>query len=409
MLKRLFLTLLFLSITSICWTQTRFHYLARWEWFVQDPNNSYWRCPGGNCLGLIDLRSLPQQAKFGGPPEGWGFFVYDTPQTISKAIFLGNDLNSTLQKKTEFQTALGISLSKSTIIDILWELLTTKADPAGQTFAKPLMPIKGGKLELHLGGYSLLRAEKFNFKKHPLVLEVIKNDYRKNRADDIAENSQNYKKVLSAWESKYGIDYKNFIPQDLFDEGKLPHNTRITEDWSCANSVSIDCDLGWTVTSGDFDIVTNAIEGIGTGADIARADTSLATDDHYAQLRLLNRVVNGESSGCIIRKDNTATNTKYEGVFNMQGGADLWITGKRVAGVFTTLGSTNEEGAVNDVIRLEADGSSLRRYRNGTLQQTVTDTAITGNLQCGILGGSTAGWRFDDFEAGDLRRIWVFE
>lgn len=52
-------------------------YLGQWEWFTEETGVSYWRCPGGDCIGLLDLRPLPAQAKAGGTPEGYGIFVYD--------------------------------------------------------------------------------------------------------------------------------------------------------------------------------------------------------------------------------------------------------------------------------------------------------------------------------------------
>lgn len=74
---------------------------------------------------------------------------------------------------------------------------------------------------------------------------------------------------------------------------------------------------------------------------------------------------------------------------------------KTVSGTETDLGSTSAP-AVNDVIRIEANGTSIVVKKNGTAVITVTDSSLTSGA-AGICeyGGSTVT-RLDTWEAGNL-------
>jgi hypothetical protein len=55
------------------------------------------------------------------------------------------------------------------------------------------------------------------------------------------------------------------------------------------------------------------------------------------------------------------------------------------------------------VAHVEADGSTVTGTYNGSTIWTGTDTAITGNVRCGVNQFATSGaGTFDDFEAADL-------
>ena len=211
-------------------------YLAQWEWFGDPDDFIYWRSPGGDCLGSLDLRSIPQLAKAGGTPEGWGLFVYDSPRSIIDSIYLGELLDQPLKNSEKNTIKSMFNLperpTSTTVRDLPWDLLTKYSDPTGLTAAKPLMPTASLDLELHLGGFSLIRTEKFNINTHPhrdKVISLIQDDYRRARAEDIEVGQDHYKRVLDALEEKYKVSYSVFIPPDLPDEGKLPHSTTLTD------------------------------------------------------------------------------------------------------------------------------------------------------------------------------------
>lgn len=185
----------------------------------------------------------------------------------------------------------------------------------------------------------------------------------------------------------------------------------IAEDWNCADSASLTCDLTWTEIEGsNWQILTNrANMSLPSGAvQSARADSDLATDDHYAQATLVSwtGTAGGIYGAVFCRKDSTATVTYY--VFRAQTNFtpehDMY---KYVSGTATQLGSTDATDPVaGEVIRVEADGSTITGKINGaTSVGPVTDTAITGNLRTGIYGymdGAGDTINLDDFSAADL-------
>src|SRR3990172_7492743 len=91
-------------------------YLGQWELDVSEPLNPFWRAPGGNALGVLDLRSFVQCGQPGPTPQGFGLFAYATTQThplLQRA--LGSDLTRLLTspQKSALRTAFGVAPSTS--------------------------------------------------------------------------------------------------------------------------------------------------------------------------------------------------------------------------------------------------------------------------------------------------------
>ena len=271
------------------------------------------------------------------------------------------------------------------------------------------MPKRDLTMEIHLGGYSVIESKKLIPQVSPewtQVRAVLQEDYRRIKN----EGSDQHRRVLSALQEKYAVDYREFIPSNLPIESPLPHHTTINENWNCVNSDSLTCQLTWTEIESDLDIVTNAVEKgiVDANWAFARADTDLATADHYSQATILNLVsTNIVSRALMARKDGTATLTFYLADLVFQTSAHSWRTFRRVAGTFTAIGTdkTTPAPAANDILKIEVNGSTIRRLINGVENDSVTDTNITGNLRCGVGIYEDAGVvspRLDDFEAADL-------
>ena len=184
--------------------------------------------------------------------------------------------------------------------------------------------------------------------------------------------------------------------------------TSLAEDWNCADSTSLTCDLTWTEYLGTAWGITSNVarfDGI-VGSNGARADSDLASDDHFAQATVVFLNLFNTTAGYVIcRKDGTTTNTAYE--FSVQQAGSLThILRKVITGTSTTLATGSGTHADGDVIRIEADGSTITGKKNGTTDAgPATDTAITGNVRCGIRGfGDTLASQvqFDNWSAGDL-------
>jgi hypothetical protein len=180
-----------------------------------------------------------------------------------------------------------------------------------------------------------------------------------------------------------------------------------TDAFTDTNGTTLtDHDSSWVWHSkyaGSFmEIQSNALDMAGGGGDIKlygwEADTF--SDDQYSEATLINEV-NGTEIGVAVRVSESAcTAYIYE--------ADLNETffAKVIAGTWTDLGSTGGGWDVNDVVRIEAEGTTITPYVNSVVDSGVggaaTDSSISsGNAGvCGYGSGSTS--RIDDWEGGDL-------
>jgi hypothetical protein len=213
-----------------------------------------------------------------------------------------------------------------------------------------------------------------------------------------------HQKMLGGLIRKYRTkDYRQFIPADLPDEGWLKPDTTITESFNTADSDTLGPDLSWTELAGDWDIVTNAAQIAGSAAN-ARADSALSSGNHYAQVKLLNINITSTDRGVMARKDNTGTLTWYQATSLEGTSFDSWRTFKVVANSYTGIGTDDFPDTVaDDIIKIAPDGTSIKRYRNGSLEDTATDSAIgEANHYCGLASFGSAALRVDEFEAKDL-------
>jgi len=74
---------------------------------------------------------------------------------------------------------------------------------------------------------------------------------------------------------------------------------------------------------------------------------------------------------------------------------EIW---KSVNGITTQIG-TAATFTTNDIVKLEANGTSYTPYKNGVAGTPVTDSSLSGGT-FGVFAYSVSG-RFDDFEGGD--------
>lgn len=166
------------------------------------------------------------------------------------------------------------------------------------------------------------------------------------------------------------------------------------------NTVLTTYSSNWSFNAGTFRIQSNAVRpdtGATDGAAFWNADSFNA--NQYAQGTIVAR-----SGGAYL---GVAARCAAAGVDTFYGyeadSADLAYLFKHVAGVSTTI-STAAVFAVNDVVRLEASGTSLTCKRNGSADTigTQTDSSIaSGSAGISGAGGST-GARLDTWEGGDL-------
>lgn len=363
------------------------YYKAQWEWFCES-GRCYWRAPGGNALGAVDLRSNTQAGKFGGVPDGFGIFTYEEPQTIAGAEYLGTD--------------------ESVVADFIWTKLTTEADPTGKTAPKPLIGKLGKEVSLYLAGKKL-KSEPFTEEHRQRTVEVFQSDYR--------ENVKEYSKgLLQKWvgakmKEIYGemSDEKaNLLVPPEHRKGVLWKKpaTTIGDTFTDTDGTALESHtasgtgggFSWTKVSGNsMAIQSNKLQRnatTGHGDRDYRAESDLSTDDMYSKA-----TVGGANFDCSVSvRFSSSARTHYQ----TEWGNGFRRISKFVAGAHTIITSDGSANSAGDVLECRVDGSDIKSYRNGgQVLTTQTDTAITGHLRAGIgIWHDQTTW--DDWEAGDL-------
>ena len=411
-MKKSFLIIIFLLIATKCFADE--YYLGQWVWNDTNSNDLYWEAPMSSKLtGVIDLRSIPQQAVAGGTPQGYAIFSYSEPVIHTNLIFnFGDKVDSTISasRRNQLKISLGLSdnITSTNFKDLLWELLTTKADPTGQLRWKPLMPDEKRQIKLFLGAKTPIKEitlTPFVSKEWDIVLQTIQEDYRRLIR---TEEPVYIAKWLDKLEEDFGTPYHTFIPKDEIQIASLPHQTTITDDFNCADSVDPTCDLSWTEVEGTVSILTNQIVDALQGTSFTiRAESALSSVNQYSQYIFISESGTGTHLLIpIVRVTSSGATPDFYGFRRQLAASDIHRLEKRVANTTTVIaGPTTEASGLPETLKTQINGSTLKGYIGGVEKQSVTDTAITGNLYTGFRGFNTAGANqgtLDDFEAGDL-------
>lgn len=383
--------------------------LAPYAW--QDTGLGPMWHPPARCLAGIDMRPLPAQAMVGGAPQGCGVFGFAAPEDVpADAVLMGApDDKPGVKRRSAWASLTGVMPAGDSVADWLEYSLTLGSDPSGDVRVRPLIPGMDRKLRFRMGTLSRTRRLDLASEFAAPVLQVLREDYRRMRADVLAGRMREgqHLRVLKMWGEKFGIrDPQDvFIPGDLPKEVPLPHETTITESFDQADSTTLGPDLSWTEIDNNLETVSNRVRPAGsTGICGARADSDLSGTDHYAQIDLYETTrTSGQYMGVMCRKDSTGTLTYYLAI---QNGGVTGSTLKCVAGSFTAIGTnTTDTWSDGASMKLECNGSAIQRYYNGASRNTATDTSITTGVRCGIRGrrtDATLYYEGDDFEAGDL-------
>lgn len=385
----------------------RFYYLGPWVWDTSEPEIPHYRAPTGT-IGLVDLRPVS-------PVLTMGFFATDRAMggdyiAFGDGVNRLEDIALTPQQRSLWSSALGIgSISGNRLIDALWETLTLHGDPDGGAVCRPLMPTHKGILELHLGGHSLIRSEQFTGVGHPAwpkIQALVQRNYRAIRTEAMRNHRgpgapDIHSKYLKCMRRKLRCPWELLIPGDLPKEPPRRPTTTITESFNQADSTTLGPDLTWAEVLNDFTTISNEVSATDPAESKARAESNLSSDDHYSQLDFTaNGADTSARAGPVARFDASA-NTNYFG-WNRNNTS----TGKRIRKTVTGTDSdlatgTGTTPSFPTTLKLTCDGSSLELFQDGGSILTVTDTAITGNVRCGVLV-ARAGARGDNFEAADL-------
>jgi len=159
----------------------------------------------------------------------------------------------------------------------------------------------------------------------------------------------------------------------------------------------------WTDNAGAFKIVSNRAACNSTADAIEFNHYSAVSfiNDQWAQATVTAVSGGGVYIGLSVRAASGSTKTGYVLYFN---GATVFLS-KMIAGSRTVFNGGSSIGtlAVNDVVLLTVQGSTLTVYKNGVSMFSVVDTAITSGSP-GLGGFGTAGTStIDNWSAGVFR------
>lgn len=175
-----------------------------------------------------------------------------------------------------------------------------------------------------------------------------------------------------------------------------------TDDFNRANAASLGAD--WTDVNGGWSISSNQATP-DTASDCFSVVTGAgwtggaATTDQYCQVKLVS--IGTREAGPICRASSSAM-TGYLWSVSTTGASATHQLQRAVAGVFTALSPTASfTVAANDVIRVEAQGTTIRAVQNGVTKITVTSESSISAGRPGLYAFRTSPI-VDDLDAGDF-------
>ena len=418
-------------------------YLAPWEWKQDPAGESYWTAQREqDRVGCLDLRSLPQCGSPWPTPQGYrNLFVYRQPVVLSGGRYLGDDPARllTLQERQAFSNffSLGETLVATNLRDAVVELMCAHGDPTGQTRWKPLRgsPRIGYRLILGPWDYRW-RWDRMDIAFRRAGMEVDHQDWLRLKAADQLAGRTHYRKVLTALAEKYygrSAAIQAVADRLLQAWGETesvvaePHDTVIGDTLVEASDTSLGAHtatgpnggFSWTAVDGVFtvlgasDDVRGPTSAAGGFPASARAESPLASDEHYAKTVSVWFETTSSIAGVALRF--AAAAETFIAVWARDSTTTGHAIGKVVTGTLTTLKSDSiAAGPAGWSIKGDVDANDLiTLYINDVAYFTQMDTTGTGNLLTGILAHSDISRevRQDNFEAGDLggaaRRMFV--
>lgn len=384
-------------------------YIGQWEWHTDAEDGSYWRAPGGDAIGLLEYRSLPQSGIAGGIPQGFGLFVYDGLRAYPELeLDLGNDIEArtTLVQRSGIEGVLNLSepLVLTSVLEIVNELSYVHADPTGQIGWKPLRTGRRTGINLHLGGWGKITDGKFS-ESHPAyqqTLDVFQADYRRNFADGMSQE------VLRKWTGAEQIklygrqdsSLDDIIPPEYRSVGSERPATIITDGFPNLNNwTEIDPADGFAAAG----TLTRTVNNAATFPASMRHDTSLSSDDHYTEIEQTTQPSSNQRSFNPATRFAGAAETAYFTlVREINNDSDIY---KVVTGTNTVLQTGTFTSGWPQTVRLTSTSADQQTISIDSVDDTtVSNGDITGNVQVGVIAHSTAAGHGtgDDFEAADL-------
>lgn len=198
---------------------------------------------------------------------------------------------------------------------------------------------------------------------------------------------------MEVWASKFHDPGPsgNVDPSDDFNRAD---NADLGANWDVMTG-----ETGWEILGNQANCPAVALGGV-DATESWNADTLSA--DQFSQVTLI--AFNGgglsQGTGAAVRC-SAAARTYYRFVTNDEAGVNAQIA-KFVAAANTQLATQAVPTAVNDVLRVEAEGSTLRFKLNGAIKFQATDTSITSGRPGITFSSPATSSTVDDWSSGDI-------
>lgn len=169
-----------------------------------------------------------------------------------------------------------------------------------------------------------------------------------------------------------------------------------TDAFTRADSTS-SLGANWTAIVGTYGVNANRAYPNTSGNESALYwNADAFGNDQYAQATLTT-LAGGAWAGVLVR--GTAGTNYY--AYYTDGGSGYFL--KYAGGAYTEYVADSQAWSVNDVVRIEAEGTAIRVKRNGSVLHSTTDSGLTsGSAGVAGFGGYTVGSSLDNWEGGDL-------
>ncbi|MCA9440499.1 MAG: hypothetical protein KC964_06805, partial [Candidatus Omnitrophica bacterium] len=387
-----------------------------------------------------------------GATNNIAFYWSDHPISATGSIYGGTDLARTMGAGAKAvwsaSTEVDVPAGSWTLLDLLWGSLNGWENVSG---LNPIVPTSEGFLELWMPGHSLVRKEKWQGefsnsynRVRRLVRQSIKRAYlrgldeleildsitprefNQGYSDDnpeenkyidaakrLVENrgltpaeakqfiqdyiAKKYRQFLATQVAKLNLDWRDLVDAGVPMLGPVKPQTTYTDDFNRSNSDTLG--LSWTEVSGDLDISSNQTIVGTSGNTYGRYDADLSSDD---QTVIADVDTSTAYAGVTARCDTDADASSDFYMARPRDDTNRHEIYKRIAGKFTLLHSEAATLGASGNLELEVNGSSISYTFNSMLIETITDTAITGNLRCGVRVGVNVGTWLDNWSAEDI-------
>lgn len=408
-----------------------FIYAEHYEAY-QDDSGPKWSAPiQDGCVGLIDLRTIPEMSQIGGIAQGFGLFMYDSLQPSLSNLLVDTDRRDTALSRSAHNVMEAAAkcraggLKSTTFAGILEEMFTSDDDglgrslydPSGDDRVKPIRFDNRGRIIATFGGITFINKVRDDSTGviDKTTIEVYRADYRRQRQAYLDRGELDVlRKFTTATMQKLRIkDPAGVIPPEFSSDGILPRASTISADFDETDDTNLSA-VGWTEVAGDWETQSNRcyLNTASVGRREARFDTALTTDDHQSDIVvILIQNANFTLAGSTCRFSDDADPNEDYYCCNIRVNDDFELQ-KLVNGTSSDVATTVTQAfSTPDTIAVSANGVAVKGYYNGTvLLSSDLDTSITGNLKCGVTGfigtasgGDVGDVLMDDFLASDVQ------